>query len=297
MAGAILDILLGKDTKTKILAPQEGTNVTAIRDNLGDGPVRPGFQGLADWVSYLYNSVILGTRTLGALWVSKTPEQSSTQPAGSARIDSTLAVGDKITGGSDCNLAGDLNATNVNAKTNVTGTFATFVIWVQGKILLMAGDIAVSGTAELRSSDLRFTGTNLSGANSPRGVVARNTLSANSIMHYHGRIGIQGGAVVKQVGKGAWSATTIAVGGPDPTRVRITMDGMDDSDYTVTWTIFGQPGAWGTVMGKVCLDTISKTVLDFTFWDLQSPFALTQIDVTKVGTFEFSFSVTGNQSS
>src|SRR2546426_851935 len=69
---AKLDILTPADDFTAIVgACREGTNVTAVRADDEDGPVRPTFQALYNCSWWLRLGVVNASRTLAAVHVSK----------------------------------------------------------------------------------------------------------------------------------------------------------------------------------------------------------------------------------
>jgi hypothetical protein len=242
MPGAVFDLLTGKDLWEDVPAPREGTNVTAVRDDPTDGPVRPGYQTLANQAFWLRNGVVNGVRTLGSAHLSAAGGAlpSSANP-GELIVEQNALVGTNLTVGGHA---------IVNGSAAVKG-FISAGLATESMLYTRSGNAAGANLVMLDSA-LSWQNVNLGYANPHHGDDSvRNRQHAKNILKMWGIVKIQGGKIVYQEGYGGWTAQIAVYRTPpvphEPIRFQIAFprgsQWATPDDYTMHADFFMPPGS------------------------------------------------------
>lgn len=292
MPGWNADLLKPADAWDDIPVPREGTNVTAVRDDPQDGPVRPGFQTLANQAFWLRVGIVEGQRTLASAHLAKV---GGARPSSAGPGELLVEAGAQIR--ENCKVGGSVFAGDeVRA-----GTFISAKIGGSA-ILFWRTGLEIGGpNITVLQDQIQWGHLPLGMGNPPRGTVLRNALSAKQVIKAWGVVRIQAGTIVDKEGVGGWDASLVVVpGAPEGNRCRITWvaaEKMDSSRYLVVPDLLTPAGSSGLLKGKIVEKNLD--FFDIAGWNLipsGGGFVLSQIDFAAVSSMEVGFFVLGVQS-
>lgn len=231
MAGASFDKLPNQDQwPDTIVACQEGTNVTAVRDDPDDGPVRPTFQQLDDRTNWLRNGLVYGKRSVAKLYASKRggagPIPVSLQD-GDITAEGDVFVGDFLTVGLDGEVRRDLS---VKRDVTIGGQF----------VAALFGQVGLSVSENVQITPSRFYWNNIATLPGPSDSSVRNALCPNQVCKHWGSVRFDTGAIAAQSGVGGWICRIVDAASESP-RFRVTFDAFTKfssaDDYSVTFSV------------------------------------------------------------
>lgn len=282
MAGASFDKLPNQDQwPDPIIACQEGTNVTAVRDDPDDGPVRPTFQQLDDRTNWLRNGVVYGKRSIAKLYASKKGGGGAvpaTLQDGDVSAEGDLSVGDFLTVGLDADLRRDLS---VKRDVFIGGQF----------VAALFGQVGLSVSENIQITPSRFYWNNVGTLPGPSDSSVRNALCANQVCKHWGSVRFDTGAIAAQSGVGGWTCRVVDAASESP-RFRVTFDAFtkfaSGDDYSVTHSVLSISG---TARGATSVKLVEQTdsYFDVCVYDSSGLMNL------KLNRWRFNFQVFGNQ--
>lgn len=282
MAGASFDKLPNQDQwPDPIVACQEGTNVTAVRDDPDDGPVRITFQQLDDRTNWLRNGLVYGRRSVAKLYASKGGGGNATPIGvldGDITAEGDLVVGDFLTVGQDAEMRRDLSV-----KRDVT---------ISGRLVAaLYGQLGLSVSENVQITPSRFYWNNIVSLPGPSDSSVRNALCPNQVCKHWGSVRFDTGAISAQSGVGGWSCRVVDAASESP-RFRVTFDSFTKfssaDDYSVTFSVQS--------INAIARGMMAPKLLEQT----DSYFEVGVYDTTgllnlKLNRWRFGFQVFGNQ--
>lgn len=289
MPGWMADKLTPVDLWEDVPVPREGTDVTAVRDDPGDGPVRPGYQTLANQAFWLRTGIVNGVRTL----------QSAHMALAGGGLPSGARPGEMICE-ADAWIRGTAHVhVDVLCDNSVqAGTFITAKLGGSAGLFWRTGVAAGGPALYVLQDHLQWDGIAFGNANPPQGDVLRNGLTAKQVVKCWGHIEIQGGEISLVAGAGGWDAAFVVVtpGKPDGTVLRITFktnEQMDDQFYAIDHNLATPPGEFTLVSTKCTARSFAS--FDLTAWHSEIAVGATWIDWTTLKTGAVDFFVLGTQ--
>lgn len=267
MPGAVLDTLKPLDQFGDVNAPRPGTFVTAVRDNLDDGPVRPSLQSLTNRTYWLQQGVVYGFRSLTSVYATKGGGGKATVP-----VPGEVYAEGNVTGLQDGLFEnGELFADRVRARAYVeTATVRCFYVLAYDSLQVGLQFVVGDPLLHIHNGFLRWAYTDNKISNPGRGETVANQLSAAHVLKYCIKAYIVAGRVLAQHGPGRYTVSIVDLGAGTrgQWRVRVTMDDpMLDTHYVPHVTIFGAAG--GTLVPltpEIPQDTLSTTAFDVVLW-------------------------------
>lgn len=290
MPGWVGDLLTPKDLWEDVPVPREGTDVTAVRDDPGDGPVRPGFQTLANQGFWLRTGIVDGRRTLTSAHLAVA---GGGRPSG-ARPGELLCEADAWIRGTARVRQDVISDNSVQA-----GTFVTAKIAGSANLFWRTGPDTGGAALYVLQDHLQWDGVGFGKANPPLGDVLRHGFFLKQVVKCWGHIEIQSGVIISQSGAGGWKAEILELdpGKDDRTVVRISFlpgEEMDDGKYCLEHNLATPVGEFKLVSTK-CVFSSDK-FFDLTAWHSEFAVGAVWINWLDLKFGAVNFSVLGVQS-
>jgi hypothetical protein len=245
------------------LLPTDGPLVTADSNAVLQAPVNSSLKAMRDWVVGLRGAIIgdfagAVQKTVRSWYANLTGGTTHTKAAGTITASGPAAPGVAIEA-----ETGDIQATAGDILA-LTGKIRALVDYIQSVTNgFISGDLSIPAYAGLDRGILRFIGTVSSGSNPARGTSLKNQLRAKNIPKGYMYVTFAGGAITRQEGAGAWTASIVNTGGADPYRIRFTLaDAMDDAYYAPVFNVEGGGSTWAGIEA----DTKTTTQFDVSLW-------------------------------